>query len=160
MRSLLCKFFIGTAVGKTHGDTSLAFVSVCVCACARAGAVCVCVRGVLQQIKKKKKKKAPVFHCVLAARSGWRFSFATCRRALGTELERGAEQPRSDRLRVIVSKLNNQRSSTCRDNTIIHLVQKCRQRDISLLCLGSRHPTLENLLSKLAEQKRAFQVIL
>lgn len=82
--------------------------------------------------------------------------FATCMRVFRTELDRGASSGEVTDC-VIVSKLNNQYSSTCWDNTIIHLsiVEDCRQRDISHCCLVLKCPTLESLRQDCSKRRAA-----
>lgn len=123
MRSLLCKCFIEAAVEKTQGDTSPA----CVCVCVFSN-----------------RKKSPVHFPSPPPHDavGPKACFATCVRVFRTELDGG---PRHGEVTdcVIVSKLNNQYSSTCWDNTIIHLslVADCRHRDGFLCCLVCKCPT-------------------
>lgn len=103
--------------------------------------MCVFERRVLHQ------KKSPAFSPSYPRSAvGLKAYFATCMRVFRTELDRGASSGEVTDC-VIVSKLNNQYSSTCWDNTIIHLsiVEDCRQRDISHCCLVLKCPTLEFL---------------
>lgn len=80
--------------------------------------------------------------------------FATCMRVFRTELDRGSSSGEVTDY-VIVSKLNNQYSSVCWDNTIIHLsiVEDCRQRDVFHCCLVLKCPTLEILHQDCSEKK-------
>lgn len=86
--------------------------------------------------------------------------FATCMRVFRTELDRGASSGEVTDC-VIVSKLNNQYSSTCWDNTIIHLsiVEDCRQRDISHCCLVFEMPYFGKSPSGLLRKKGCLGVL-
>lgn len=153
MRSLLCKFFIEAAVGKTQGDTSPAFVLVCVSVCAGA-CLCVCV-----WVLSSPTEREPSFpflprsfpHGAVRLKA----YFATCMRVFRTELDRGASSGEVTDC-VIVSKLNNQYGSTCWDNTIIHLWH-CRglqaERHLPLLSGFLRCPTLEILCQNCSKRR-------
>lgn len=148
MRSLLCKFFIwAAAVGKTQGDTSLAFVLVCVCACVQVQSVYACVEF-------SNGKKSPVSSSNVTVQSGWRPILLHACVLFRTELDRGASSGEVTDC-VIVSKLNNQYSSTCWDNTIIHLsiVESSRQRDVSHCSLVFEMPYFRKFSVKIAPKK-------
>lgn len=111
--------------------------------------VCVFERWVPQQ------KKSPVFSPSYSHRAvRLKAYFATCVHVFRTELDRAASSGEVTDC-VIVSKLNNQYSSTCWDNAIIHLsiVEDCRQRDISHCCLLFEMPYFRNSLSELCKNK-------
>lgn len=94
MRSLLCEFFIGAAVGKLRGMRALPLCLSVACMCA------VLVRvelGLLLQPH---------------GAAGMTAYFATCMRVFGTEADRGVSSGEVTDC-VIVSKLNNQYSSAC-----------------------------------------------
>lgn len=101
------------------------------------------------------QKKNPVFSPSYSHRAvRLKAYFATCVHVFRTELDREASSGEVTDC-VIVSKLNNQYSSTCWDNAIIHLsiVQDCRQRDISHCCLLFEMPYFRNSLSELCKNK-------
>lgn len=103
----------------------------------------------------QQKKKEPSFLLQPHITVRLKAYFVTCMRVLRKELDTGASSGEVTDC-VIVSKLNNQYSSACWDNTIIHLsiVEDYRQRDISL-CLLPKCPTLEIL--KIAEKEGLFR---
>lgn len=105
--------------------------------------VCVCVWALSSPAEKEPSFFSPSNpHSAV----GLKAYFATCMRVFRAELDRGASSGEVTDC-VIVSKLNNQYSSTCWDNTIIHLSigEDCRQKDISHCCLVLKCPTLESL---------------
>lgn len=139
MSSLLCKFFIGAAVGKNSGGYGPC-LCVSLCKCAGADCVCLCLSSEFTN-----RKKEPSFLLQPHITVRLKAYFVTCMRVLRKELDTGASSGEVTDC-VIVSKLNNQYSSACWDNIIIHLsiVEDYRQRDISH-CLLPKCPTLEIL---------------